>query len=552
MPEQTLSPPTAAAPARAPRAARWVVARATARRAAASGLLWGTLFGALIAVEATGWHDAFPDAASRQALVASFADNGGIAAVSGEARQIDTLGGFLAWRTFGLLLVLAAVWGLLTSTRLLRGEEDAGRWELLLSGRTARRDATLQGLVGLAAGYAALWLSTAAITVAAGSRPTVGVGVGDALFYATAATAGGAVFLGVGAVTSQLADTRRRANVLGTAVLGVAYALRMVADVVSGWDWLRWASPLGWVENLHPLTGNEAPPLGIIAVVVAACAWVAVRAAGRRDVGAGLWSRPRTPASHLRLLGSQSGLSTRLERGVGVGWVASIGLIALVFAWVARAAGASQMDDSAVTETVTELGGQGTGAAAWIGYEFIYLAGVLCFAAAGQVAAMRTEEADGHLDNLLSRTVSRRDWLLGRLGVALGLIAAAGLAAGLGGWLGLAGTGDVGPGDMLRAGFNVAVPAVLVLGVGTMLLGLAPRLAVPALYAFVLWSVLGSIFGTSLIDSRWVLRTAVLTDLTPVPAAGLDWTAIGVLGALSVVAAWIGVVAFDRRDLAAA
>ncbi len=36
------------------------------------------------------------------------------------------------------LMVLGAVWGLLTATRLLRGEEDAGRWELLLAGQTTR------------------------------------------------------------------------------------------------------------------------------------------------------------------------------------------------------------------------------------------------------------------------------------------------------------------------------------------------------------------------------------------------------------------------------
>jgi len=548
MSEQTLTRPVLATP----RDARWVVARATARRAAAGGLLWGTMFGALIALEALQYHDAFGDAESRSRLAASFAHNGGIAAVSGKAREIDTLEGFLAWRTFGLLLIIAAVWGLLTSTRLLRGEEDAGRWELLLAGRTARRNAALQGLIGLAAGYAALWLPTAAFTVAAGSRPTVGIGVTDALFYATAATASGAVFLGVGAVAGQLADNRRQANMIGTAVLGAAYAVRVVADVVSGWDWLRWASPLGWVENLHPLTGNALLPLAVIAAVVVACGWVAVRAAGRRDVGAGLWQRHRMPASHLRLLGSQAGLTLRLERGVAAGWVASIGLVALVFAWVASAAGESQIDDSAVTRTVSELGGEGGGVAAWIGYEFVYLGGVLCFAAAGQVAAMRAEEADGHLDTLLCRGTSRRAWLLGRLGVALGLIAASGLAAGLGGWVGLGGAGGIALADMLRAGLNVTVPAVLVLGVGTMLTGLWPRAALPVLYAFVVWSVLGSIFGTSLIDNRWVLHTAVLTDLTPVPAAGLDWTAIGVLGGLALLATWVGAVAFGRRDLAGA
>ena len=31
-------------------------------------------------------------------------------------------------------MILAAIWGLLIATLLTRGEEDAGRWELLLSG----------------------------------------------------------------------------------------------------------------------------------------------------------------------------------------------------------------------------------------------------------------------------------------------------------------------------------------------------------------------------------------------------------------------------------
>ena len=51
-----------------------------------------------------------------------------------------------------LLVIVGAIWGLLTATRLLRGEEDAGRWELLLTGRTTRGGRPLQALGGLAVG----------------------------------------------------------------------------------------------------------------------------------------------------------------------------------------------------------------------------------------------------------------------------------------------------------------------------------------------------------------------------------------------------------------
>jgi hypothetical protein len=43
--------------------------------------------------------------------------------------------GYTVWKSFMFLIVVGSAWGLLTGTKLLRGEEDAGRWELLLAGR---------------------------------------------------------------------------------------------------------------------------------------------------------------------------------------------------------------------------------------------------------------------------------------------------------------------------------------------------------------------------------------------------------------------------------
>ena len=52
------------------------------------------------------------------------------------AVEPEDLAGFTVFKIAMTLMILGAVWGLLTSTRLLRGEEDTGRWELLLAGQT--------------------------------------------------------------------------------------------------------------------------------------------------------------------------------------------------------------------------------------------------------------------------------------------------------------------------------------------------------------------------------------------------------------------------------
>jgi ABC-2 type transport system permease protein len=171
------------------------------------------------------------------------------------------------------------------------------------------------------------------------------------------------------------------------------------------------------------------------------------------------------------------------------------------------------------------------------------------------VSATRSEEADGYLDNLLARRVGRGNWLAGRLAFAAALAALCGLATAAGGWLGLAVTGaggEIGIVAMLEAGFNVMVLALFVLGIGAFLYGLVPRIAVPALYAFILWSFVIVLIGSSVTTNRWLLDTALLTHLGPVPATGLHWAAIAWMGGIAVAASAAGFLMFRRRDLAGA
>jgi ABC-2 type transport system permease protein len=331
-------------------------------------------------------------------------------------------------------------------------------------------------------------------------------------------------------------------------MFGASYLIRMMADAGTGLAWLRWASPLGWVENLRPLTGSQ--PLALLPIVglVAAGVASAIVLAGRRDVGAGLLTGRGTARPHTRLLGGPAMLTARLERWVALAWILGLTALALIFGVTA----VSVDRVGAVEQAVRRLGGDAVGATAWIGYEFMFIAPLLAFAAAGQISAMRGEEAQGYLDNLLARHVRRGTWLAGRLGFAAAFLAAAGLAAGGGAWIGLAtGHSGIGFAAMLQAGLNVVAPALFILGVGTLLYGLIPRLAAPILYGLVLWSFLIEIIGSSVTSNHWLLDTAVLSHVGPVPATNLNWTAITWLSGLGLIAAVAGLAALDRRDLAA-
>ena len=58
--------------------------------------------------------------------------------------------------------------------------------------------------------------------------------VGGSAYLALATISAVPLFAGVGAVASQLAATRRGAVQIGLAVVGIAYLLRVVADIAGG------------------------------------------------------------------------------------------------------------------------------------------------------------------------------------------------------------------------------------------------------------------------------------------------------------------------------
>lgn len=527
---------------------RLFVATRTARRASRGAAGWGLVFGALVANEILSYHRSFPDHRTRETFAATMAANRGLLAATGPARELDTLRGFVSWRLVSLMLVVGAVWGLLAATRVLRGEEDAGRWDLYLAGRTSRRRATAQGIAGLGVAWLLLWALTAAGTLVAGLRSSAGLSVPGCLLYATTGTAGAAMFIAVGAVSSQLAGSRRRAAALAGGVLGLAWGVRMLADgsVIPAWG--RWVTPLGWVENIAPLTDPQPWALLPIAVLVLGCAAGAVALAGRRDVGEGLLTRERRTPAHSRLLTGAGGLAVRLERFTALSWAASLAVVGFVFGLVARASAGGGLGQASLGDVVDRSRAPSE-AAVWIGYEFLYLSTLVAFAAAGQVAAWQSEESEGHLDHLLGRAVSRRAWLCERLGLGALIVLATGLATGLGGWLGVGGRGGVGAVEMLRTGLNTALPGLLLLGFGALLFGLVPRIAAPVLYGYVVWAFVVLIFGSSVAHVRWLTRTSALQQLGPVPATDLDWRAIGVMLAAGLVAAGVGLLAFERRDV---
>jgi ABC-2 type transport system permease protein len=511
--------------------------------------LWGYIFGAVVASSALSYTTIYKTQAERDHLAAAFGSNHAASALFGPAPGLQTVAGFTVFKSFLTLSILGAVWGLLTSTRLLRGEEDAGRWELLLSGQTTPRGATLQALTGLAAGVACLWAVTALITVVAGRSSKVDIAVGPSLFFALALVSSATMFLAVGTLTSQLAATRRRAAAYAGWLLGGSYALRMLADSGIGVHGLIWASPLGWAEELQPLTSPQPWVLLPVAAFTVVAALASVRLAGVRDLGASTWPDRAHARARPGLLWGPLGLTIRLVWPAVAAWALGIAITGLLTGLVARAAGAT-ISGSSVQTVFSRLGAPGAGTDTFLGVTFLVLAVLVACLAAGQITAARAEEADERLDHLLTRPVSRSSWLGGRLLVAVGALAATGVIGGVSTWIGVAIQGSgVSLATLLDAGVNVVPPAILVLGLGTLTMGIWPRAASAVVYAVIAWALLIEIVGGIGALSHWVLDTSIFHQMAASPAVTPNWVTGGAMVLAGVTSGLLGALAFQRRDI---
>jgi ABC-2 type transport system permease protein len=325
--------------------------------------------------------------------------------------------------------------------------------------------------------------------------------------------------------------------------------MRVVADSSPDRAWLRWATPLGWLELAHPLTEPRILPIVlsyVLAVVLGGLAVLLVRA---RDTGAGLLADSGGRRSRTRGLDGATGLALRLARGTAWSWGIGLALFGGLIGLVARTA-SQAMADSDTGDVLGGLGVDDTGTTAYVGVLFVILTVALAAAAAGRVAAIREEEATGRVENILVRPVTRPQWLLGRLGVAVGILVLGASATSLGAWAaGQAGDLGVGFADLAKAGANCVPAAVFVLGAGTLVYGFWPRQAATLSYSYVAAAFLVEFVGSAVELPSWVLNLSVLHHVAPVPAVEADLTSAAAMVLLGLVLGALGVVGFARRDV---
>jgi polyether ionophore transport system permease protein len=524
------------------------VVSALARRRFAAGRVRDLSFAAFFLLYAAGqtsaYRSTYPTTQERLEFARSFGDNKSVRLFYGVPHDLLTSGGYAAWRVAGVLALFAAGWGLLSAVRSMRAEEDSGREELVLSGAVGRRASFTASIAAGAAGAAVLWASVwiglVLAKLPAGESALLALGTGGVAL----------IFVGVGALASQLASTRRLALEVGVGYFALAFVLRVIADTSNTLDWMRWLTPLGWAEELRPFTGSQPVVLllmlGAFAALVGAAGWIAMR----RDIGEGLIHTSDTTEPNLRMLSSPTAQALRDERGRLLAWLIGGGAFAVITGLLADSV-TSVNASHGLNQQLEKLGaGSVNTASGYLAFSFLFFILLVCLFGSSQITAARHEEADERLETLLAQPVARRAWLAGRLALATAGAVVLALALGVLTWAGAASVGaDVSFGDMVGAGANCLPIALLFLGIAALGFALVPRATVGISYGLVLLAFVWQLFGSLLDLPSWTVNLSPFHQVALIPSQDFKAVAAIVMLAIAVLASLAAIWRFERRDL---
>ncbi|WP_327028412.1 hypothetical protein OG989_23100 [Micromonospora sp. NBC_01740] len=477
--------------------------------------------------------------------LAALARNPAIRTLFGEPVALDTAGGFTVWRTGTVLAVVLSVWGLLATTRVTRGEEAAGRWDLLLAGRLGPAAVLGRHLAVLAAATT-LTGATLAVALVAIGTPARGAAL-HAAGLALAAT----VAVAASALAAQVFPTRAAASGATLVFLGLGLLARMVGDGVAPLGWLRWLPPYGPLALTRPYQDDRTSPLIVLALATVVLSAGALTLAGRRDVRDGLLSPAAGRPPRLRLLSSVETFAVRRILRTLVGWSSGVGAYFLLIGVLTVSLTDFLADNPHFADLAAQAGfaGLGTvrGCAATL---FALLAVPVGAFTAVRVAAFAAAETDGRLALLHAGTVPRARLLTAEVGTTAVGAAVLVTVAGVATWLGAILVGADLPLRAAVAGtWNVLPVALLSLGAAVLVLGRAPHGVavlgmVPAAGGFLL-----KVIADSTGAAGWVSWLSPYAHLAAVPQATPDWPATAVMIVLAGAAVAVGVADYRRRDM---
>jgi len=549
--------------ARLPRSSRWFssVFLKTLRDYRVAVIGWGVGLGLLMIVGAAS----FPTTADLRLQLKVLAHS---ITWYNEPIAVDTPGGYVNWRYAPFAGILLSVWALLAASRTLRGEEESGGLDMLLSVPASRARAAVEKVAAIAVALLLDGLLIGLFTaLGASTIPNADYGLGASLLLGLDVTLVAFLFAALTLFLSQFTRERGAAAGLAGGILGLSFLLDGIGRVV-GSEALRRFSPFYYYGLSKPLVSSYGANPGAMSVLLVgalALAAAAIWLFARRDLGA--------PALQLTIGGLRVGSSAQQRhvlpardwtlRSVFARTMRSLATVTFWVTAVITAYGVFATSFTKQVETLTNaylkdtpfgaiLGNGGLGGDAdFLALFFSFLVVGPSILALMLATRWATSEENGRLELVFATPQSRTGVLLASFAALTAAVVAVAAVLFAGVWATVAGQGLSVDGVKLAGAIAGMAPIALVVGaVGYLLAGWLPaRLLTGVLSLLLVGSFFIGLLGSALKLPDWVLQLSVFQQYGNPLIDGLRWANMLVLLAIAAAALVVATWRFTRKDI---
>jgi ABC-2 type transport system permease protein len=392
---------------------------------------WGAGMGLLMYAVLYGINSLSQTPAAKQSLVALAKSFAWLA----EPVAVDTPGGYATWK-YGFTILILALWPLLVGSRLLRGEEERGSMDALLSLPHGRLQIALQKLAAMWTALLGMGVLIGLLTAAGGAKVNANFGLGGAMLFGLNLVLICGVFGSIALLISQF--TQRPGTAAGATggLLLLFIIIDMLHRVVPNTEGISRISPVYYYSLSKPLIpsyGANAGAMLVLFVISVLVSGVALWLFVGRDVGAPVvlprWLRLPERKITVEQALSPNAWSLRSIYARGLAKIA-----APTFWWTVGIAGFAGWMVAIVKQTENQLGdlvknspqlatiignvggGDATKNATLLSFIFIILPLLVMAFAVSQASRWAADEENGLQELVLATPQPRRTVVLARYG----------------------------------------------------------------------------------------------------------------------------------------
>jgi ABC-2 type transport system permease protein len=515
--------------------------------------------------------------ASVATLISTPAQRAALAAVAAQfawnadAVAVTTIGGYATFK-IGIFVFIACIWPLLAGTRMLRGEEDRGSLDVLLSVPGSRVSIALQKVAAMWVALILIGLISGAIAYLGGVAFKGEFSLVDGLLWGLNLTLICMVIGGVALLISQFTHERGPAAGATAGLLIVFIVMDMMRRIFPGTEWLSKLSPVYYYNLSKPII----PSFGVsvegmlvqLAMAVAltgAAVWLFARR-DIRDVVQLPWNirLSRPPASSKALPVGDWSLRSFYARSLGeiamptfwwgLGFAAFAAWMIVAVHQLANSLNTllDSGPNSVAVQVLRNIGGGTSGLnALLLGAMFELLPVLLMAFAVTQVSRWASDEDEGRLEMVLAAPQPRAAVLLGRFAALATATIAVGIVTLLAGAIAaqLAGV-SLDLTNLVEASLGMIPLGLLIAAIGYLASGWLRNAADTGLISFLLaaWFFI-SFVGP---DLKWPDSTLRLSAFyyygTPL-LHGLQFGNVALILVVAAVALGAAVYRFTRKDM---